>query len=80
MKRRLAAFVGSAVLAVGLSAIPAAAPELAAAKSCRAGYVHAVLPDGHKCLHSGEFCKRSYNRYYRHHHFYCPRSRHLRRS
>jgi hypothetical protein len=29
-------------------------PRAVAAKSCGAGYVHAVLPTGHKCLRRGQ--------------------------
>jgi hypothetical protein len=36
-------------------------PRAVAAKSCGAGYVHAVLPTGHKCLRRGQFCARRYD-------------------
>ncbi len=83
MKRRLAllllvisgAFVGSS--AAPAHSLSAASP-LAVAKTCGAGYVHANLSWGEKCLRAGEFCKVG-NREYRRYGFYCPSSRHLRR-
>jgi hypothetical protein len=64
-----------------LAAAPAAsvqadtgAPRAVAAKSCSAGYVHAVLPTGHKCLRRGEFCARRYDAIYHRYGFHCHRS------
>jgi hypothetical protein len=83
VKRRLAllvlvlssAFAGSSTApAHSLSAVS----PLAVAKTCSAGYVHANLSWGEKCLRAGEFCKVG-NREYRRYGFYCPSSRHLRR-
>jgi hypothetical protein len=82
VKRRLAvlilvlsgAFVGSSAAAHPISA----ASPLAVAKTCSAGYVHANLSWGEKCLRAGEFCKVG-NREYRRYGFYCPASGHLRR-
>ena len=52
-----------------------------AAKSCSAGYVHASLSWGQKCLRAGQFCKKgaSANREYHRYGFHCPRTGHLRR-
>jgi hypothetical protein len=47
-------------------------------KTCGAGYVHARLSWGEKCLRAGQFCKVG-NPEYRRYGFYCPRSGHLRR-
>jgi len=61
----------------------ATAPPAVLAKSCSAGYVHAVVPSGdHKCLRAGQFCSRksAYQRVYKSKGFYCPPSRHLRRN
>ena len=72
-----------AVLATGFAgaaATPASAGSAptAVAKRCSAGYVHATLSWGHKCLRAGQFCKIG-NREYLRYGFYCPRSGHLRR-
>jgi hypothetical protein len=50
-----------------------------AAHSCSAGYTHASLSWGHKCLRAGQFCKKgaSANRQYHRYGFHCPRSGHL---
>jgi hypothetical protein len=76
-------------LLVGLSllgAVPAAtveadsaSPQAVAAKSCRSGYVHAVLPSGHKCLRNGQYCsrKRSFQRVYHRKGFHCKANRRL---
>ncbi len=56
-----------------------AAPLHAAVHRCGSGYTHASLSWGHKCLRTGQFCKRgsSPNREYRRYGFQCPRSGHL---
>jgi hypothetical protein len=50
--------------------------------ACSAGYVHAVLPDGSKCLRSGEYCshKPGYASAYRHAGFVCDREGRLESS
>jgi hypothetical protein len=81
VKRRLALLVLVVSGAfVGSSAAPAhsiSASPLAVAKTCSAGYVHATLSWGHKCLRAGQFCKVG-NREYLRYGYYCPPSRHLR--
>jgi hypothetical protein len=71
-----------ALLAAGIAtpvAVPvASAAPVAAVKTCSAGYVHASLPWGEKCLRAGEFCKVG-NRAYLRYGFTCPASGHLRR-
>lgn len=74
-----------ALLAVFAAAVatPVAVPVASAAsahvtKTCSAGYVHANLPWGEKCLRAGEFCKIG-NRAYLRFGFYCPATGHLRR-
>jgi hypothetical protein len=78
MKRRLALLLTVAVTAVGAAsaapAVPAVAP-VAAAKTCSAGYVHAVLSWGHKCLRRGQFCKLSGDREYHRYGFHCHTGR-----
>jgi hypothetical protein len=51
------------------------APRAVAAEPCGAGYVHAVLPTGHKCLRRGQFCARRYDRTYHRYGFHCHRRR-----
>jgi hypothetical protein len=52
-----------------------------AAKSCSAGFTHARLSWGEKCLRAGQFCKRgsSANREYHRYGYHCKRDGHLRR-
>ena len=50
---------------------PVARPDVAQAKSCSGGWKHAVLPWGHKCLRTGQFCKVSGDRYYHRYGFHC---------
>ncbi|MBS1887122.1 MAG: hypothetical protein JSU06_08025 [Actinobacteria bacterium] len=40
-------------------------------KSCSSGYTRAVLPDGVKCLHDGEFCTKTYQSYYHRYGYTC---------
>jgi hypothetical protein len=73
MKRRLLVLCIAFVASIGAgTATPAtsAAPAVAA-KTCRAGYVHAVIQGAEKCLHAGEFCKHSLDRVYRRYGFRC---------
>jgi len=80
MKRKLAVLaVAAAGVATPTLATPAASagPALVA-RSCGAGYVHAYLPWGEKCLRAGEFCKIG-NKAYARYGFYCPPNGHLRR-
>jgi hypothetical protein len=49
-------------------------PRAVAAKSCGAGYVHAVLLTGHKCLRRGQFCATRYDGIYHRCGFHCHRS------
>jgi hypothetical protein len=76
---RVAAAVLVATAALG-SGSPAATPfaPVAATKTCGAGYVHARLTWGEKCLRAGQFCKAG-NREYLRYGFVCPPSGHLRR-
>jgi hypothetical protein len=79
VRRLFAAVIASLALAAGAAhATPAPAAPIHALKPCSAGYVHAVLSWGHKCLRAGEFCKVG-NREYLRYGFYCPPSGHLRR-
>ena len=72
----LTAFSGVAVAATTPASSATASPT-AITKTCGAGYVHARLSWGHKCLRAGQFCKIG-NREYLKYGFYCARSGHLR--
>lgn len=50
-------------------------PHAVAAKSCSAGFKHASLPWGHKCLRRGQFCKTSGDRSYHRYGFHCHTGR-----
>jgi hypothetical protein len=80
MRKLLAVGFGAAVALSGAFGVtsPAHSSALAASKTCGAGYVHAYLSWGEKCLRAGEFCKVG-NREYRRYGFYCPATGHLRR-
>jgi hypothetical protein len=79
MRQRLAiAAVAIAAVLGGSAAATVHASPAAAAKTCSAGYVHANLPWGEKCLRAGEFCKVGNPAYHRFG-FTCPASGHLRR-
>jgi len=52
---------------------PAAAAHAIAAKSCSAGYVHAVIGGEQKCLRRGEYCAHRYNSQYHRYGFSCTR-------
>jgi hypothetical protein len=84
MNIRVKVAVLAAVLATGFAGAattPASGNSFAPtaiARTCGAGYVHAYLSWGEKCLRAGQFCKRGNREYFRYH-FYCPPSGHLRR-
>jgi hypothetical protein len=60
-------------LATGLPTGAPARPAAMIAKTCRSGYVHAVIGGEQKCLHRGEFCAHRYDRQYRRYGFRCAR-------
>jgi hypothetical protein len=66
--RRFVAVVLASVALVGLPATaaahPAAGPRAVAAKTCSAGYKHAVINGQHKCLRRGQYCARAYKNQY----------------
>ena len=71
MKRLLVALAAAAAVAIAAGA--GAAPA-APAKTCSAGYVHAGLSWGEKCLKAGQYCKITGDRYYHRYGFHCHRS------
>ena len=77
MKRRLALVTAIGALAVGAAgAGPAPLATVDAfAKPCGAGWVHASLSWGHKCLRAGQFCKSYADREYHRYRFHCHSGR-----
>ncbi len=75
MRQRLAIlFAAIALVAWPASQAPArsASPTVAtAAKTCSAGYKHAVVGGEHKCLRRGQFCARSRHREYHRYGHHC---------
>jgi hypothetical protein len=76
-----------AVLAVVLlapvawgAAAPAAVSVSAPQKTCGAGYVHARLSWGEKCLRAGQFCKVSRDADYHRYRFHCHTGARLSRK
>lgn len=67
-----AATVALAVCACVPTAAPAT-PVATSAKTCRSGYVHAVIGGSEKCLRRGEFCAHRLDRQYRRYGFHCTR-------
>ena len=65
VKRFVTGVVAAAALA-GSTLVPAAG-----AKSCPAGFEHAVIGGKQKCLHAGEYCSHREARQYRRYHFKC---------
>lgn len=51
------------------------AAPITAAKSCSSGWRHAVLPNGHKCLRAGQFCKKAWDGRYHKYGFHCHNGR-----
>jgi hypothetical protein len=73
--KRVAAALVSAC-ALGLAAVPAAAPAnapVAVSKHCSAGYTHAVIGGAEKCLRAGEFCAHASDSQYRRYGYRCMR-------
>jgi len=68
-----------AVPAASVDAAPAGSHHAVAAKTCSAGYTHASLSWGEKCLRAGQFCKKNANAEYHRYGYHCKRDGHLRR-
>jgi hypothetical protein len=69
MRKMLAGLLVTVAVGGGLAAIP----TVAVAKSCHAGYVHAVIGGKQKCLRRGEFCAHRYSNQYHRYGFNCVR-------
>jgi hypothetical protein len=71
MKSRLAAL---AIAVTALAAAPAhGTPPAPIAKTCSAGFKHAVINGAEKCLRRGEFCAHAADRQYRRYGYRCTR-------
>jgi hypothetical protein len=77
MRRRLAVIACTALLgATGFAATPApagAGTQAIAAKTCSAGFTHAVINHQQKCLRRGEFCAHRYRKQYRRYGYDCTK-------
>ena len=71
----LLAMLAIALAAVGTSTSSALASPVSAAKPCSAGYVHATLSWGHKCLRAGQFCASRYDSSYHRYGYHCHTGR-----
>jgi hypothetical protein len=71
--RWIAAAAASVALGVPVSQAPAVnpAPIAVQAKSCSAGYKHAVINGAHKCLRRGQYCSHPADRQYHRYGFHC---------
>jgi hypothetical protein len=83
LKTRFAGLLAALALLGGLPAAPVDAapvgsPHAVASKSCPAGYTHADLSWGEKCLRAGQFCKKGANREYHRYGYHCKSNGHLR--
>lgn len=77
----LLASASIAVFAPSAVAEPQPVPSAVAAKSCSAGWTHAVMPNGHKCLRAGQFCsnRAGFQRRYHSYGFHCKSNGRLTR-
>jgi hypothetical protein len=78
MRRRLALFVCTCLLAAAGAAATGPATQAAgsgqqaaAAKTCSSGFTHAVINHQQKCLRRGEFCAHRYRKQYRRYGYDC---------
>jgi hypothetical protein len=82
LRTRTAALVAALALVAAAPAVSVEAsslpPQAVPAKSCPSGYVHAALSWGHKCLRSGQYCKKGANSEYHRYGFHCGRNGRLR--
>ena len=77
MRKRLLVATFATVASIAAGAAAPAAPSqftpVVVAKTCSAGYKHAVIGGVEKCLRAGEFCAHRYDRQYRRYGFRCIR-------
>jgi hypothetical protein len=80
MKRRLVLVLVAVAVGLGGSGTAQAtklAPQspVGIAKSCGAGYRHAIIGGVHKCLRRGQFCAVRYDRQYHRYGYHCHTGR-----
>jgi hypothetical protein len=80
IKFRMSLIVVVATVLVVVATTARAADPAAAGKPCAAGYVHAGLSWGHKCLKEGQFCKVAADGEYHRYRFHCHTGGRLSRS
>jgi hypothetical protein len=68
--RRLALLCATLVAALAAGGAHAQSPA-AVAKTCSAGYTHAVIGGAEKCLRAGEFCAHASDSQYRRYGYRC---------
>jgi hypothetical protein len=76
--RRIAVVLATFIAALAAGAASPAAPSLqtapaAVAKTCSAGFKHAVIGGQQKCLRAGEYCAHRYDSQYRRYGYRCIR-------
>ena len=74
--RRIAALMAIFVAAPAVAPVvrhTPLAPATAAAKTCSAGFRHAVIRGSEKCLRRGQFCARAADGQYRRYGFRCTK-------
>ncbi len=67
----LATALAAAAAATSSPAQPLVSLPSAAAKSCSAGFRHAVIAGSEKCLRAGQFCTHAYDSQYRRYGYRC---------
>ncbi len=67
--------LATVVAALAVAATGGAPASARSAKSCSAGYVHAHLSWGEKCLKVGQYCKIKGDREYHRYRFHCHTGR-----
>jgi hypothetical protein len=76
MRSRLASLVAVIALlapAPAVALVAQTAPSAQTAKTCSAGFKHAVIHGKQKCLRRGEFCTRKYQRDYKRYGYSCTK-------
>ena len=77
MRRRLAALACACLLTIGATGTvthaAAPAPQAVVAKTCSAGFTHAVINHQQKCLRRGEFCAHRYRKQYQRYGYDCTK-------
>jgi hypothetical protein len=75
VRRRIALLLTALALvawpAAAAPAQPWAGPHAVAAKTCSAGYRHAVISGAEKCLRAGQFCAHASDKQYRRYGYRC---------